>query len=93
MDFGFSKEDIKRIEETYNSEIIETLKEDREKNYETLLFLKKYGFTNIKEMILYRIEILLESTEEVKKKITCVDKEKLLKVINSNIEILDKIFI
>ena len=88
--YGLSLNDIKEIEESLDDMDLNLLYVNEDKVISILDFLVSIGFTNIKELLMYKSNLFYIKLDVIIDRIS-KDKENIIKEINEDVSYLDKV--
>lgn len=88
--YGLSLNDIKQIEESLDDMDLNLLYVNEDKVISILDFLVSIGFTNVKELLMYKSNLFYIKLDVIIDRIS-KDKEHIIKEINEDVSYLDKI--
>lgn len=88
--YGLSLNDIKEIEESLDDMDLNLLYVNEDKVISILDYLVSIGFTNIKELLMYKSNLFYIKLDVIIDRIS-KDKENIIKEINENVSYLDKV--
>ncbi len=88
--YGLSLNDIKEIEETLDDMDLNLLYVNEDKVISILDYLVSIGFTNIKELLMYKSNLFYIKLDVIIDRIS-KDKENIIKEINEDVSYLDKV--
>lgn len=88
--YGLSLNDIKEIEESLDDMDLNLLYVNEDKVISILDYLVSIGFTNIKELLMYKSNLFYIKLEVIIDRIS-KDKENIIKEINEDVSYLDKV--
>lgn len=88
--YGLSLNDIKQIEESLDDMDLNLLYVNEDKVISILDFLVSIGFTNVKELLMYKSNLFYIKLDVIIDRIS-KDKENIIKEINEDVSYLDKI--
>ena len=87
--YGLSLNDIKKIEESLDDMDLNLLYVNEDKVISILDYLVSIGFTNIKELLMYKSNLFYIKLDVIIDRIS-KDKENIIKEINEDVSYLDK---
>ena len=87
--YGLSLNDIKEIEESLDDMDLNLLYVNEDKVISILDYLVSIGFTNIKELLMYKSNLFYIKLDVIIDRIS-KDKENIIKEINEDVSYLDK---
>lgn len=88
--YGLSLNDIKKIEESLDDMDLNLLYVNEDKVISILDYLVSIGFTNIKELLMYKSNLFYIKLDVIIDRIS-KDKENIIKEINEDVSYLDKV--
>lgn len=88
--YGLSLNDIKEIEESLDDMDLNLLYVNEDKVISILDYLVSIGFTNIKELLMYKSNLFYIKLDVIIDRIS-KDKENIIKEINEDVSYLDKV--
>lgn len=88
--YGLSLNDIKQIEESLDDMDLNLLYVNEDKVISILDYLVSIGFTNIKELLMYKSNLFYIKLDVIIDRIS-KDKENIIKEINEDVSYLDKV--
>lgn len=88
--YGLSLNDIKQIEESLDDMDLNLLYVNEDKVISILDFLVSIGFTNVKELLMYKSNLFYIKLDVIIDRIS-KDKENIIKEINNDVNYLDKV--
>lgn len=88
--YGLSLNDIKQIEESLDDMDLNLLYVNEDKVISILDFLVSIGFTNVKELLMYKSNLFYIKLDVIIDRIS-KDKENIIKEINNDVSYLDKV--
>ena len=88
--YGLSLNDIKEIEESLDDMDLNLLYVNEDKVISILDFLVSIGFTNVKELLMYKSNLFYIKLDVIIDRIS-KDKENIIKEINEDVSYLDKV--
>lgn len=88
--YGLSLNDIKEIEESLDDMDLNLLYVNEDKVISILDYLVSIGFTNIKELLMYKSNLFYIKLDVIIGRIS-KDKENIIKEINEDVSYLDKV--
>ena len=88
--YGLSLNDIKDIEESLDDMDLNLLYVNEDKVISILDYLVSIGFTNIKELLMYKSNLFYIKLDVIIDRIS-KDKENIIKEINEDVSYLDKV--
>lgn len=88
--YGLSLNDIKEIEESLDDMDLNLLYVNEDKIISILDYLVSIGFTNIKELLMYKSNLFYIKLDVIIDRIS-KDKENIIKEINEDVSYLDKV--
>ena len=88
--YGLSLNDIKEIEESLDDMDLNLLYVNEDKVISILYYLVSIGFTNIKELLMYKSNLFYIKLDVIIDRIS-KDKENIIKEINEDVSYLDKV--
>lgn len=88
--YGLSLNDIKQIEESLDDMDLNLLYVNEDKVISILDFLVSIGFTNVKELLMYKSNLFYVKLDVIIDRIS-KDKENIIKEINNDVNYLDKV--
>ena len=88
--YGLSLNDIKEIEESLDDMDLNLLYVNEDKVISILDYLVSIGFTNIKELLIYKSNLFYIKLDVIIDRIS-KDKENIIKEINEDVSYLDKV--
>lgn len=88
--YGLSLNDIKDIEESLDDMDLNLLYVNEDKVISILDFLVSIGFTNVKELLMYKSNLFYIKLDVIIDRIS-KDKENIIKEINEDVSYLDKV--
>lgn len=88
--YGLSLNDIKDIEESLDDMDLNLLYVNEDKVISILDFLVSIGFTNVKELLMYKFNLFYIKLDVIIDRIS-KDKENIIKEINEDVSYLDKV--
>lgn len=88
--YGLSLNDIKVIEESLDDMDLNLLYVNEDKVISILDYLVSIGFTNIKELLMYKSNLFYIKLDVIIDRIS-KDKENIIKEINEDVSYLDKV--
>lgn len=88
--YGLSLNDIKEIEESLDAMDLNLLYVNEDKVISILDYLVSIGFTNIKELLMYKSNLFYIKLDVIIDRIS-KDKENIIKEINEDVSYLDKV--
>ena len=88
--YGLSLNDIKEIEESLDDMDLNLLYVNEDKVISILDYLVSIGFTNVKELIMYKSNLFYIKLDVIIDRIS-KDKENIIKEINEDVSYLDKV--
>ena len=88
--YGLSLNDIKQIEELLDDMDLNLLYVNEDKVISILDFLVSIGFTNVKELLMYKSNLFYIKLDVIIDRIS-KDKENIIKEINEDVSYLDKV--
>ncbi len=88
--YGLSLNDIKQIEESLDDMDLNLLYVNEDKVISILDFLVSIGFTNVKELLMYKSNLFYIKLDVIIDRIS-KDKENIIKEINEDVSYLDKV--
>jgi len=88
--YGLSLNDIKEIEESLDDMDLNLLYVNEDKAISILDYLVSIGFTNIKELLMYKSNLFYIKLDVIIDRIS-KDKENIIKEINEDVSYLDKV--
>lgn len=88
--YGLSLNDIKEIEESLDDMDLNLLYVNEDKVISILDYLVSIGFTNIKELLMYKSNLFYIKLDVIIDRIS-KDKENIIKEINKDVSYLDKV--
>lgn len=88
--YGLSLNDIKEIEESLDDMDLNLLYVNEDKVISILDYLVSIGFTNIKELLMYKYNLFYIKLDVIIDRIS-KDKENIIKEINEDVSYLDKV--
>ena len=88
--YGLSLNDIKQIEESLDGMDLNLLYVNEDKVISILDFLVSIGFTNVKELLMYKSNLFYIKLDVIIDRIS-KDKENIIKEINEDVSYLDKV--
>lgn len=88
--YGLSLNDIKEIEESLDDMDLNLLYVNEDKVISILDYLVSIGFTNIKELLMYKSNLFYIKLDVIIDRIS-KDKENIIKKINEDVSYLDKV--
>lgn len=88
--YGLSLNDIKQIEESLDDMDLNLLYVNEDKVISILDYLVSIGFTNVKELLMYKSNLFYIKLDVIIDRIS-KDKENIIKEINEDVSYLDKI--
>ena len=88
--YGLSLNDIKEIEESLDDLDLNLLYVNEDKVISILDYLVSIGFTNIKELLMYKSNLFYIKLDVIIDRIS-KDKENIIKEINEDVSYLDKV--
>ena len=88
--YGLSLNDIKKIEESLDDMDLNLLYVNEDKVISILDYLVSIGFTNIKELLMYKSNLFYIKLDVIIDRIS-KDKENIIKEINEEVSYLDKV--
>ena len=88
--YGLSLNDIKQIEESLDDMDLNLLYVNEDKVISILDFLVSIGFTNVKELLMYKSNLFYIKLDVIIDRIS-KDKEHIIKEINDDVSYLDKV--
>ena len=88
--YGLSLNDIKKIEESLDDMDLNLLYVNEDKVISILDYLVSIGFTNIKELLMYKYNLFYIKLDVIIDRIS-KDKENIIKEINEDVSYLDKV--
>lgn len=88
--YGLSLNDIKEIEESLDDMDLNLLYVNEDKVISILDYLVSIGFTNIKELLMYKSNLFYIKLDVIIDRIN-KDKENIIKEINEDVSYLDKV--
>ena len=88
--YGLSLNDIKEIEESLDDMDLNLLYVNEDKVISILDYLVSIGFTNIKELLMYKSNLFYIKLAVIIDRIS-KDKENIIKEINEDVSYLDKV--
>ena len=88
--YGLSLNDIKEIEESLDDMDLNLLYVNEEKVISILDYLVSIGFTNVKELLMYKSNLFYIKLDVIIDRIS-KDKENIIKEINEDVSYLDKV--
>lgn len=88
--YGLSLNDIKEIEESLDDMDLNLLYVNEDKVISILDYLVSTGFTNIKELLMYKSNLFYIKLDVIIDRIS-KDKENIIKEINEDVSYLDKV--
>ena len=88
--YGLSLNDIKEIEESLDDIDLNLLYVNEDKVISILDYLVSIGFTNVKELLMYKSNLFYIKLDVIIDRIS-KDKENIIKEINEDVSYLDKV--
>ena len=88
--YGLSLNDIKEIEESLDDMDLNLLYVNEDKVISILDYLVSIGFTNVKELLMYKSNLFYIKLDVIIDRIS-KDKENIIKKINEDVSYLDKV--
>ena len=88
--YGLSFEDLKEIESVLDDMDLNLLYVNEDKVISILDYLVSIGFTNIKELLMYKSNLFYIKLDVIIDRIS-KDKENIIKEINEDVSYLDKV--
>ena len=88
--YGLSLNDIKQIEESLDDMDLNLLYVNEDKVISILDYLVSIGFTNVKELLMYKSNLFYIKLDVIIDRIS-KDKENIIKEINDDVSYLDKV--
>lgn len=88
--YGLSLNDIKDIEESLDDMDLNLLYVSEDKVISILDYLVSIGFTNVKELLMYKSNLFYIKLDVIIDRIS-KDKENIIKEINEDVSYLDKV--
>lgn len=88
--YGLSLNDIKKIEESLDDMDLNLLYVNEDKVISILDYLVSIGFTNVKELLMYKSNLFYIKLDVIIDRIS-KDKENIIKEINNDVSYLDKV--
>ena len=88
--YGLSLNDIKEIEESLDDMDLNLLYVNEDKVISILDYLVSIGFTNVKELLMYKSNLFYIKLDVIIDRIS-KDKENIIKEINNDVSYLDKV--
>lgn len=88
--YGLSLNNIKEIEESLDDMDLNLLYVNEDKVISILDYLVSIGFTNIKELLMYKSNLFYIKLDVIIDRIS-KDKENIIKEINEDVSYLDKV--
>ncbi len=88
--YGLSLNDIKKIEESLDDMDLNLLYVNEDKVISILDYLVSIGFTNVKELLMYKSNLFYIKLDVIIDRIS-KDKENIIKEINEDVSYLDKV--
>lgn len=88
--YGLSLNDIKEMEESLDDMDLNLLYVNEDKVISILDYLVSIGFTNIKELLMYKSNLFYIKLDVIIDRIS-KDKENIIKEINEDVSYLDKV--
>ena len=88
--YGLSLNDIKQIEESLDDMDLNLLYVNEDKVISILDYLVSIGFTNVKELLMYKSNLFYIKLDVIIDRIS-KDKEHIIKEINDDVSYLDKV--
>ena len=88
--YGLSLNDIKEIEESLDDMDLNLIYVNEDKVISILDYLVSIGFTNIKELLMYKSNLFYIKLDVIIDRIS-KDKENIIKEINEDVSYLDKV--
>lgn len=88
--YGLSLNDIKEIEESLDDMDLNLLYVNEDKVISILDYLVSIGFTNVKELLMYKSNLFYIKLDVIIDRIS-KDKENIIKEINEEVSYLDKV--
>jgi hypothetical protein len=88
--YGLSLNDIKEIEESLDDMDLNLLYVNEDKVISILDYLVSIGFTNVKELLMYKSNLFYIKLDVIIDRIS-KDKENIIKEINEDVSYLDKV--
>lgn len=88
--YGLSLNDIKDIEESLDDMDLNLLYVNEDKVISILDYLVSIGFTNVKELLMYKSNLFYIKLDVIIDRIS-KDKENIIKEINEDVSYLDKV--
>lgn len=88
--YGLSLNDIKEIEESLDDMDLNLLYVNEDKVISILDYLVSIGFTNIKELLMYKSNLFYIKLDVIIDRIS-KNKENIIKEINEDVSYLDKV--
>lgn len=88
--YGLSLNDIKEIEESLDDMDLNLLYVNEDKVISILDYLVSIGFTNIKELLMYKSNLFYIKLDVIIDRIS-KDKKNIIKEINEDVSYLDKV--
>lgn len=88
--YGLSLNDIKEIEESLDDMDLNLLYVNEDKVISILDYLVSIGFTNIKELLMYKSNLFYIKLDVIIDRIS-KDEENIIKEINEDVSYLDKV--
>lgn len=88
--YGLSLNDIKEIEESLDDMDLNLIYVNEDKVISILDYLVSIGFTNVKELLMYKSNLFYIKLDVIIDRIS-KDKENIIKEINEDVSYLDKV--
>ena len=88
--YGLSFEDLKEIESVLDDMDLNLLYVNEDKVISILDYLVSIGFTNVKELLMYKSNLFYIKLDVIIDRIS-KDKENIIKEINNDVSYLDKV--
>lgn len=88
--YGLNNEDIKDIENNLDDMDINLLYVNEDKVIDIIDYLVSIGFTNIKDLLMYKTNLFYIKLDVIKARIS-KDKDNIINEINNDVNYLDKV--
>lgn len=88
--YSLSNEDIKDIENNLDDMDINLLYVNEDKVIDIIDYLVSIGFTNIKDLLMYKTNLFYIKLDVIKERIN-KDKDNIINEINNDVNYLDKV--
>lgn len=88
--YGLNNEDIKDIENNLDDMDINLLYVNEDKVIDIIDYLVSIGFTNIKDLLMYKTNLFYIKLDVIKARID-KDKDNIINEINNDVNYLDKV--